>query len=154
MIQLHQPNLEQVTDAESVYEAFLYLARQLPEKASELFDDLNLRISWDKLLSEQVQWIQDFTNAFIDAIFQPLVERIADISPSRTDQRDHPLREFNHELTTLPLNLSQRIIDLVASNKIITTDLIRPLLSYVLIRNSHNQVFLALSSTEAPIWKQ
>ena len=44
MIQLQQPNLETVNDAESAYEAFLYLSRQLPGKVSEILDDINTRM--------------------------------------------------------------------------------------------------------------
>ncbi len=55
MIQLQQPNLEEITDIESVYEAFLQLSRQLPEKVSEILDDINGRISGKETLREKIE---------------------------------------------------------------------------------------------------
>ena len=82
------------------------------------------------------------------------MHRIADISPSSPEERSHALREFNHEIVTLPLNLTQHLIDQVRIGTVLTVESIKPYVTYVLIRNRHGQVFLALSSTKQPIWKQ
>lgn len=154
MISIHQPNLDLIVDEESAYEAFLVIARQLPDNADTLSQEVNLRLSWKHELQYKVLAIQEFTHDFVKQIFQPLIGKVAELSPSSPDQRDHPLREFNHEILWIPNNLSQKLIDLVVSSEVINPESLKEYLSYVLIRNTRWQVFLALSHTKQPIWKQ
>lgn len=150
-----QPNLTLVTDVDSVYEAFLSLSRQLASLEVIISTKLNARISLKDSPIDKRRVIEDFTLELVDDVFQSLIERIAELSPASPDQRDHPLREFAHEMMRLPLNLQQKLIDDVLSwkNQFKPED-IKPYLAHALIKNTEWQVFVALASTKYPIWKQ
>ena len=114
-LSITQSNLSLVTDIDSIYEAFLSLSRQLASLEVLISTELNARISLKDSPIDKSRAIVNFTLELVDDVFQPLIERIAELSPASPDQRDHPLREFAHEMMSLPLNLQQKLIDDVLS---------------------------------------
>ncbi len=123
MLNLEQQNLDLVIDEKSAHEALDSIIAQLHKKSNVILSLIHARFpEWGLDLLN----VEKFSLEFMDEVFQPLAERVSDISPREPEQKSHPLRKFNHDiLMSFPVNFQQMLIaKLIKSNSVTIKDIV------------------------------